>query len=97
MVFTGNYDRGMKMLIKIAKNPNAVLYSDVEEKGKGKRLKKRNKYFYDSDKENFEKKIERNGQTMLSPLPKLENMSKSVRESRPLSDKMDLYFFHGKK
>ncbi|XP_018365077.1 PREDICTED: uncharacterized protein LOC108762533 [Trachymyrmex cornetzi] len=40
----GNYDRGMKMLVKIEKNPNATLYSDVEEKGKGKRLKRPIKY-----------------------------------------------------
>jgi hypothetical protein len=36
MTFTGNYDRGMKILIKVAKNSYATLYSDMEEKGKGK-------------------------------------------------------------
>lgn len=50
--FAENYDKGMKMLIKISKNPNAKLYSDIEEKGKGKRLKKPNKHFNESDKEN---------------------------------------------
>ncbi|XP_067211579.1 uncharacterized protein [Linepithema humile] len=88
-----NYDRGMKMLVKIAKNPNATLYSDMEEKGKGKRLKRANiKYFDDLEENNeernkennFEKK--RNMQLMLPPLPKLK---KPTRESQPLSDKMN--------
>lgn len=48
----------MKLLVKITKNPNAILYSDLEEKGKGKRMKKPNKYFDDFDKENdFDQKI----------------------------------------
>lgn len=75
----------MKMLVKIAKNPNATLCSDVEEKGKGKRLKKPIKYFDDSDKENnVEKRW--NAQSMLPPVPKLENVIKSAR---PLPDKVD--------
>ncbi|KYN50248.1 hypothetical protein ALC62_06309, partial [Cyphomyrmex costatus] len=81
-----NYDRGMKMLIKIAKNPNATLHSDIEEKGKGKRLKKPIKYFDDSDKENLKKR--RDIQSMLPPIPKLD-MSKSARTSQALYHKMD--------
>lgn len=73
----------MKLLVKITKNPNAILYS--EEKGKGKRMKKPNKYFDDFDKENdFDQK---NKQSTLPPLPKLTNVNKSVRVSQSLSDK----------
>lgn len=69
----------MKLLVKITKNPNAILYSDFEEKGKGKRMKKPNKYFDDFDQENdFDQK---NKQSTLPPLPKLTNISKSVRVS----------------
>lgn len=83
-----NYDRGMKMLVKIAKNPNAVLYSDVEEKGKGKRLKRPIKYF--DDDANKENKLEKKRSTMLSallPIPKLTNVSKSAQSSQPLLEK----------
>lgn len=78
----------MKMLVKIAKNPNATLCSDVEEKGKGKRLKKSIKYFDDSDKENNVVK-RRNAQSTLPPVPKLENVIKSARTNWPLPDKVD--------
>lgn len=43
------------MLIKISKNPNASLHSDIEEKGKGKRFKKPIKYGDKSDEENVKK------------------------------------------
>ncbi|XP_071574735.1 uncharacterized protein [Temnothorax nylanderi] len=72
-----NYDQGMKMLIKIAKYPNAKVYLDMEEKGKGKRLKKPIKHF-ESDKENFEKR-----RKLIPPIPKLSSKS---RTNRPLSD-----------
>lgn len=54
-IYTENYDRGMKMLVKIAKNPNASLYSHIEDKGKRKRLKKPVQHFDDLNKENLEK------------------------------------------
>lgn len=88
MIFSENYERGMKMLVKIAKNPNATLCLDVEEKGKGKRLKKSIKYFDDSDKENNVVK-RRNAKSMLPPVPKLENVIKSARINWPLPDKVD--------
>lgn len=33
------------MLVKVSKNPNSTLHSDVEEKGKGRKKKKPNKRF----------------------------------------------------
>lgn len=61
----------MRMLIKLTKNPNASLHSDLEEKGKGKRLKKTtNRFVDDSEKENTHKKYNRKEQT-LPPIPKL--------------------------
>lgn len=85
MIFTDNYDRGMRMLVKIEKNPSATLYSDIEEKGKGKRLKKPIKYFDESDKENLKKRFK--VQSTLPPIPKL--MSKSAHPSQPLPDKVN--------
>lgn len=78
--------RGMRMLVKIEKNPSATLYSDIEEKGKGKgkHLKKPVKYF-ESDKENLKKRFK--VQSTLPPIPKL--MSKSAHPSQPLSDKVN--------
>lgn len=73
----------MKMLVKVSKNPNATLYSDIEEKGKGKRFKKPIKYFEESDKENLIE--ERCKVQMLPSIPKLTNVSKSARQ--PLPDK----------
>jgi len=60
----------MKMLVKLEKNPNASLSSDVEEKGKGKRLKKTNRCI-ESDKKSTHKQHNRKEQWALSPIPKL--------------------------
>ncbi|XP_077272829.1 uncharacterized protein LOC143903250 [Temnothorax americanus] len=82
----GKYDQGMKMLVKVSKNPNATLYSDFEEKGKGKRLRKPIKYFddnSDNDKENNNTKG-RNIQ-LIPPLPKLANASNSAQTSEPVN------------
>lgn len=91
--FAENYDKGMKKLIKISKNPNAKLYSDIEEKGKGKRLKKPNKHFNESDKENQSvKKRRRHVQSMLPPLPsipKITNMCNLSQANQLLPEKMD--------
>lgn len=92
MVFAEMYDRGMKMLLKISKNPNATLYSDVEEWGKGKRIKKPVKHFDDSDKEaniTKERKVQSTTSKMLPPLPKLTNVSKPERRDKPLLDPAD--------
>lgn len=86
MTFVGKYDQGMKMLVKLSKNPNATLYSDIEEKGKGKRMKKPVKHFDDSEKENNPKK-ERNIQLPL--LSQLTNAKKSSQSSQPLPNKVD--------
>lgn len=63
----------MKMLVKLSKNPNATLRSDAEEKGKGKRLKKMNKRFVDSDNEQTKipkKRVEQKRvETPLPPFP----------------------------
>ncbi|XP_067206932.1 uncharacterized protein [Linepithema humile] len=42
-----DYNKGMKMLVKVSKNPNLNIHSDLDEKGKGKRMKKPNKRFDD--------------------------------------------------
>lgn len=78
------------MLIKISKNPNANLHSDIEEKGKGKRLKKPIKYGDESDEENVKKKRLRVQSTLLSlpPIPNLTNINKS-QANQSLSDKID--------
>lgn len=73
---TENCDRGMKMLVRLCKNPNASLHSDIEEKGKGKRIKKTNKRFAESDKEN---NIRKKNQ-MLSLVPKLSDFSQRNHE-----------------
>ncbi|XP_067213604.1 uncharacterized protein [Linepithema humile] len=83
-----NYDRGMKMLVKIDKNPNAALHSDLEEKGKGKRLKKTTQRFVGSHNKNVQKK--QITQTMLPPIPKLGNISKPEQASRSLSNIKDV-------
>lgn len=84
-----NYDRGMKMLVKIIKNPKAKLYSDIEEKGKGKRQKKPIKRFDDSEKENIKKRRHHVQSTTnlakLQPIPKFIDISNS-RANQPLSD-----------
>lgn len=89
MIFVGKYDQGMKMLVKLSKNPNATLHSDIEERGKGKRMKKPIKHFDNSDKENNPQK-EQNVQLMLPPLPQLRNASKSnlPLSNQPLRDKV---------
>lgn len=79
-----NYDRGMKMLIKISKNPNVPLYLDLEEKGKGKRLKKVSKKMIDSDEENSQNKKIRK-EKKLPPIPKLATTKKAVPTIPPLS------------
>ncbi|XP_011883633.1 PREDICTED: uncharacterized protein LOC105570796 [Vollenhovia emeryi] len=87
-----NFDRGMKVLVKIAKNPNATLYSDLEEKGKGKRKKRPTKYFDkdDSDKDHFDKENNhekrQKKQSTVPPFPKL-NITKSVPVNQSLYDK----------
>ncbi|XP_011698265.1 PREDICTED: uncharacterized protein LOC105456142, partial [Wasmannia auropunctata] len=73
-----NYERGMKMLVKLSKNPNASLHSDFEEKGKGKRVKKINMRFVDSDKENNVRKKKQ--QNMLPPVPKLSDFSQTSHD-----------------
>lgn len=83
MTSAENYDKGMKMLVKLSKNPNATLYSDIEEKGKGKRMKKPIKHF-DSNKENNPKQ-----RRMLPPLPQLTYANKSSHSSQPLPGKVD--------
>lgn len=87
MTFAENYEQGMKMLVKLSKNPNATLHSDMEEKGKGKRRKRPVKHFDNSDKENYSKK-ERNEQSMLPPFPQLTNANKSSQSSQPLLDEI---------
>ncbi|XP_036145344.1 uncharacterized protein LOC105828494 isoform X2 [Monomorium pharaonis] len=87
-----NYDKGMKMLVKLSKNLNATLYSDIEEKGKGKRMKKQIKHFDNSNKENKPKK-RRNEQLMLPPFPQLMNVNKLSHQSLPNKiDKMKKSF-----
>lgn len=80
----------MKMLVKISKNPKAKLYSDIEEKGKGKRLKKHIKRFDDSDKENIKKRRHHvqsiTNLAQLTPIPTFSDISNS-RTNQPLSDK----------
>lgn len=87
MTFSEKYEQGMKMLVKISKNPNATLYSDIEERGKGKRLKKPIKHFDDSNKEN-NIKTKRNIQS-IPPFPKLANVSKAAQANQPLPVKVD--------
>lgn len=71
-----NYDKGMKMLVKISKHPNSMLYSDVEEKGKGKRLKTRNKWFDDPIDATEESKWERKqSNAVLPPIPKFTSVA----------------------
>lgn len=84
----------MKMLIKILKNPNAKLHSDIKEKGKGKRLKRPSKHFDESYKENQPVKKRRRHvhQSMLPPLPsipKITSMCNLSQANQLLSDKMD--------
>lgn len=83
----------MKMLVKVSKNPNAKLHSDIEEKGKGKRLKKLIKRFDDSEKENIKKKRKDHVQsitttklTQLTPIPKFTDMRNS-RTNLPIFNK----------
>lgn len=73
-----NYDKGMKILIKISKYPNSTLYSDLEEKGKGKRIKKLKKRFNDDtddiiEENKFDKK---QSNVVLPPIPKLSVTNK---------------------
>lgn len=80
------------MLFKISKNRNATLYSDIEERGKGKRVKKSVKHFDDSDKEADvmkERKVQSTTSKMLPPLPKLTNVSKPEWRNNLLFDPVD--------
>lgn len=68
-----NYNKGMRMLIKVSKNPNSTLLSDVEEKGKGRRKKKPNKRFHDfiDDTEDYVVEMRKKAQPVVPPIPKL--------------------------
>lgn len=70
------------MLIKMTKHPNASLFSDVDEKGKGKRNKMSNKRFLDSEKETFGSKRMKTTsvQRTISPLQK----SSQGKENMPI-------------
>ncbi|XP_071653378.1 uncharacterized protein [Temnothorax longispinosus] len=75
----------MKMLVKFSKNLNATLYSDFEEKGKGKRLRKPIKYFDDKSDNNKKKNnTKRRNIQSIPPLPKLANASNSAQASEPV-------------